>query len=64
MLESLAREEAAMTDSLQARLAESLERFNAGRFRFIFGHQKNSGILFADDSLDVTEEVIGKLNEE
>ncbi|HNR20220.1 MAG TPA: OmpH family outer membrane protein [Bacteroidia bacterium] len=63
LLEKLADEEEAYQDSLHNRLISFLKDYNKSHnYKFILGYQKGSGILLADDSLDITPEVIEGIN--
>jgi outer membrane protein len=50
---------------LYAKLSSYLKEYNKGKnYTFILGYQKGGGILFANDSLDITREVLDGLNKE
>lgn len=53
------------SEELYSRLSEYLKKFNQGKnFQFVLGYQKGGGILFANDSLNITRQVIEGLNSE
>jgi outer membrane protein len=63
LLDQLKDEELEMTDSVHADLMKYLRDFNKGsRYDFILGYSRGGGILLANDSLDVTRQVIEGLN--
>lgn len=63
LMESLSESENAMMDSLQHDLVKILKKFNKDKnYQFILGFQKGSGILLANDSLDITKEIISVIN--
>ena len=63
LLDQLKDEEMEMTDSVHADLMKYLRDFNkGGRYDFILGYSRGGGILLANDSLDVTRQVIDGLN--
>lgn len=63
LLDKLSDEEEAFQDSLHNRLITFLRGYNKSRnYKFILGYQKGSVILLADDSLDITKQVIEGIN--
>ncbi len=63
LLDLLKEEEATLTDSIHADLMKSVKAFNKQyNFDFILGYSRGSGILFANDSLDITSKVVEGLN--
>ena len=55
-LEKLSKEEDAMTDSLHNELMTYVKAFNKKHgYDFIFGYTRGGGILFTNDSLDITK---------
>ena len=65
MLESLDNEQAKFNEQLYSKLSEHLKAYNKDKnYTFILGYQKGGGILFANDSLDITKEVLNGLNKE
>jgi outer membrane protein len=55
-LEKLSKEEDTMTDSLHNELMTYVKSFNKKHgYDFIFGYTRGSGILYANDSLDITK---------
>lgn len=65
LLDNLDEEQAKSSEELYDRLAKFLKEYNVGKnYQFILGFQKGGGILFANDSLDITGPVLRGLNEE
>jgi outer membrane protein len=65
MLEYLAEQERMMNDSVHHHLTSFLRSMNEEmNYKFILGYQRGSGILLANDSLDITNEVIEGINSE
>lgn len=63
LLDMLKEEEASLTDSIHADLMKSVKAFNEKyKFDFILGYSRGSGILYANDSLDITKKIIEGLN--
>lgn len=63
LLDKLKTEEADLTDSIHADLMRYLKTYNKNQqFDFILGYSRGGGILLANDSLDVTKQVIEGLN--
>lgn len=63
MMGMLADEEATLNDSIHTNLVNYLKEFNKQRkYHYILGYQKGGGILLANDSLDITNEVLEGLN--
>lgn len=53
------------SEELYNRLNNFLRKFNKGKnFQFVLGYQKGGGILYANDSLNITRQVIEGLNAE
>lgn len=64
-LEELSVDESTMNDSIHANLNRFLKEFNSTRnYKFILGYQRGGGILLANDSLDITREVLEGLNKD
>jgi len=52
-------------DSLFVRIENFIEKYNEDKgYTYILGHQRGGGILYANDSLDITDEVVKLMNEE
>lgn len=52
-------------DMLQKAITDYIKRFNTGKnFSFVLGYSQGGGILFANDSLDITNDIIEGLNSE
>lgn len=65
LLDKLDREQTNSSDELFSRLNTFFRKYNASRnYTYILGFQKGGGILFANDSLDITGQVIEGLNKE
>ncbi len=63
LIDQLGNEEEKMMDSLHKNLSAALKEYNLNKnYHFIFGYQKGSGILLANDSLDITKEIISVLS--
>ncbi len=63
LLDYLQNEETRMNDSIHSNLTNYLKELNKERnYLFILGYQRGSGILLANDSLDITQEVIVGIN--
>jgi len=56
--------QAKSSDELFTRLNDYLKRHKNMNFDYVLGMQKGGGILFANDSLDITNEVVEGLNDE
>ncbi len=60
---SLQDEESAMNDSIHNNLSRYLKEYNKDKnYLYILGYQRGSGILLANDSLDITNEILEGLN--
>jgi len=60
----LMQEEAKVNEELYEKVAEYLEEYGANQnFKVVLTYTKNSGVLYADDSLDITRVVVDGLNE-
>ena len=65
MMNELDEEQSKSSDELYSRLSNYMKKFNAGKpVHYVLSRQRGSGILFANDSLDITSSVIEGLNEE
>lgn len=65
MLGAFEDEQSKFSEELYTRLSSFLKEYNKGKnYTFILGYQKGGGILFANDSLDITRQVIEGLNKE
>jgi len=63
LLSELSDEEDKINDSLHNSLHDYLKEYNKEKnYLFILGYQRGTGILLANDSLDVTREVLSGLN--
>lgn len=64
MLDYLQAEERKMNDSVHHHLTSYLRSMNEElNYKFILGYQRGSGILLANDSLDITKDVIRGIND-
>ena len=65
MLDAFDEEQAKFNESLYSKLSSYLKEYNKGKnYTFILGYQKGGGILFANDSLDITAQVLSGLNKQ
>ncbi|MCX6275127.1 MAG: OmpH family outer membrane protein [Bacteroidetes bacterium] len=65
MLGAFEEEQSRFSESLYSKLSAYLKEYNKGKnYTFILGYQKGGGILFANDSLDITSQVLEGLNKE
>jgi outer membrane protein len=63
LLDELGEEEDKIMNNIYKDLSEVLKEYNkTRRYHFILGYQKGSGILLANDSLDITREIIEAVN--
>jgi outer membrane protein len=52
-----------MGDSVHSRLVAVLKDLNkSNNYFYVMGYQRGNGILFANDSLDITKQVLEELN--
>jgi outer membrane protein len=59
----LAEETQVMNRQMINNIVEYLKKYNNGRYTYIFSHAYGSNLLYVNDSLDITKDVIGGLNE-
>ena len=65
LLNKLDEEQGKSSEELYLRLNQFLKKFNKSRnYNFVLGFQKGGGILFANDSLNITRDVVDGLNKE
>jgi outer membrane protein len=63
MVDKLQSQESAMGDSVHSRLVAVLKDLNkSNNYFYVMGYQRGNGILFANDSLDITKQVLEELN--
>lgn len=63
MVEQLQEQESVMNDSIHDNLHRYLQEYNRKKnYLYILGYQRGSGILLANDSLDITKEILDGLN--
>lgn len=63
--QQLLREEAEITTNLYENVSNFLEQYgNENNLKIVFTYTSGSGLLYANESLDITNEVIEALNEE
>ncbi len=60
----LMEEEGKVNDDLYERVSDFLEDYGKNEdFKLVLTYTKNSGVLYADDSLDITQQVVEGLNQ-
>lgn len=60
----LAQDEARLTNQLYDTLASFMKTYSKDKnYTYVLGYSKGGGILYADESKDITSEVLNKLNE-
>jgi outer membrane protein len=65
LLSRLDEKQGKSSEELYARISNYLHEFNKGKnYQFVLGYQKGGGILFANDSLDITKQIIEGLNKQ
>lgn len=65
LLSQLDEEQSMYSDSLFVRLTSFLKEFNKGKsVHYVLGYQRGGGILYANDSLDITQPVLQGLNKQ
>ena len=65
LLGAFDEEQSKFNEELFAKLTAYLKTYNKEKnYTFILGYQKGGGILFANDSLDITREILDGLNKE
>jgi outer membrane protein len=63
LLKTLGEEQEQLQDSVHNNLVRTLRDYNKSHgYQYILSYQRGSGILFADDSLNITKEVMNRLN--
>lgn len=63
LLDELSEEEDKIMNNIYKDLSDVLKEYNKTRgYHFILGYQKGSGILLANDSLNITKEIIEAVN--
>ncbi len=63
--QGLAAEEQKTTEGLYNQIFDYLKKYNKqNKYEFVLGYTKGGGILFADNGNDVTQKVLGGLNQE
>ncbi len=64
LAQSLAQDEAKVNNELYDRVSEYLREYGKSHdFQLVLTYQKGSGVVYANDSLNITDEVIKGLNE-
>ena len=62
--QNLAGEEAKMNEELYNRVSEYLQEYgNTHNYQLVLTYQRGSGVLFANDSLNITQNIISGLND-
>ena len=65
LLSKLDEKQGKASEELYAHISNYLHEFNKGKnYQFVLGYQKGGGILFANDSLDITKQIIEGLNKQ
>lgn len=65
LLDELDADQGRSLEELYNKLSAYLSKMNTERkYNFVLGYQKGGGILFANDSLNITQEVLEGLNKE
>lgn len=65
LLGNLDADQGKTSEELYIRLNQFLKKYNEGKnYNFVLGYQAGGGILFANDSLNITKEIIDGLNKE
>ena len=63
--QQLAQEEQQRTEQLYNNIAQYLKEYTRDKpYKLVFGYSRGGGILFADNSLEITSEVLTGLNKE
>lgn len=63
LAQDLAQEEAKVNNELYDRVADYLKKYGQdNNFQLVLTYQKGSGVLYANDSLNITNEIISGLN--
>ncbi len=63
--QQLMKEENQMNNELYDKVADYLKRYGEkNNLKLVLTYAKGSGVLFADDTLDITDQIIAGLNEE
>jgi len=63
ILEGLRAEEKSINDSLFQKIKVYVEKYNEnGQYGIVLGFQGGGGVLYADDALNITQEVLERLN--
>ena len=63
LLEGLTDEQEKLQDSVHTTILNYLKEFNSSKgYDYILSYQRGSGIMLANDSLDITDEVLKGLN--
>jgi outer membrane protein len=65
LLDKLDAEQSKSSEELYNRLNQYLKKYNKDKnYNYVLGFQKGGGILFANDSLNITKDVVEGLNKE
>ena len=63
-VDAFSTEESLYNDSLYFKLQNFLVSYNKQKgYNYILGHQRGGGILYASDSLEITDDLVNALNE-
>lgn len=65
LAKDLLAKEQEKNDMLQKAITDYIKKYNIGKnFSYVLGYSQGGGILFANDSLDITNEILEGLNSE
>ena len=65
LLDKLDADQSKSSEELYNRLNQYLKKYNKGKnYNYVLGFQKGGGILFANDSLNITKDVVEGLNKD
>lgn len=65
LAKDLLAKEQEKNDMLQKAITDYIKKYNIGKnFSYVLGYSQGGGILFANDSLDITSEILEGLNSE
>jgi outer membrane protein len=62
--QQLMQDEMQLNDSLYNKITQYIRGYSKDKYDMVFGYSKGAGILYAQDSLEITKEVLAGLNKE